>query len=59
MPKSMRPVVKLEDGEGGLQEEAGAGGCWWRGVGGGGCSAVAWARLEKLRGMRTSCGCFG
>jgi TPR repeat protein len=26
MPKSMRPVVKLEDGEGGLQEEAGAGG---------------------------------
>ena len=25
MPKSMRPVVKLEDGEGGLQEEAGAG----------------------------------
>ena len=24
MPKSMRPVVKLEDGEGGLQEEAGA-----------------------------------
>ena len=53
MPKSMRPVVKLEDGEGGaeaggLQEEAGAGrAVQRRRVGEAG--DAAWDEVQMLR----------
>jgi TPR repeat protein len=50
MPKSLRPVVKLEDGEGGLQEEAGAwGGVQRRRVGQAGEAARDEDQLRLLR----------